>query len=113
MPDDTQLTALCAAADVDDDTPARVATRGTAFAVFRVGGRHYVTQDACTHGPGSLAEGFVDGEEIECPFHQGRFHIRTGRPSAPPCTAPLRVWEVHVIDGQVCVDVNAGRTEGE
>jgi hypothetical protein len=57
MPDDTQLTALCAAVDVDDDTPVRVETRGTAFAVFRVGGRHYVTQDACTHGPGSLAEG--------------------------------------------------------
>jgi nitrite reductase/ring-hydroxylating ferredoxin subunit len=32
-------------------------------------------------------EGFVDGEEVECPFHQGRFHIPTGHPSAPPCTA--------------------------
>jgi nitrite reductase/ring-hydroxylating ferredoxin subunit len=113
MPDDTQLTALCAAADVDDDTPVRVETRGTTFAVFRVGNRHYVTQDACTHGPGSLAEGFVDGEEIECPFHQGRFHIPTGRPSAPPCTIPLRVWDVHVLGGNVCIDLNAGRSEGE
>jgi nitrite reductase/ring-hydroxylating ferredoxin subunit len=113
MPDDTQLTALCAAADVADDTPVRVETHGTAFAVFRVGGRHYVTQDACTHGPGSLAEGFVDGEEIECPFHQGRFHIPTGRPSAPPCTGPLRVWEAHVSGGNVCIDLNAGRVEGE
>src|ERR1700730_10646054 len=107
MPDDTQLTALCAAADVDDDTPVRVETRGNAFAVFRVGGRQYVTQDACPHGPGSLALGFVDGEEIECPFHQGRFHIPTGRPSAPPCTVPLRVWEAHVIDGRVGIYVTA------
>jgi nitrite reductase/ring-hydroxylating ferredoxin subunit len=105
MPDDTQLTALCAAADVDDDAPLRVAGHGTAFAVFRVGGRHYVTQDACTHGPGSLAEGFVDGEEIECPFHQGRFHIPTGSPSAPPCTIPLRTWPARVIDGQVCIEL--------
>ena len=105
MPDDTQLTALCAAADVDDDAPVRVEAFGTAFAVFRVGDRHYVTQDACTHGPGSLAEGYVDGEEIECPFHQGRFHIPTGRPSAPPCTIPLRIWEVHVIDGNVCIEM--------
>ncbi|MGA8197182.1 MAG: non-heme iron oxygenase ferredoxin subunit [Acetobacteraceae bacterium] len=107
MPDDSRLTALCAAADVEDDTPVRVETHDTAFAVFRVGDRHYVTQDACTHGPGSLTEGFVDGEEIECPFHQGRFHIPTGRPSAPPCTVSLRVWEAHLIDGQVCIDVTS------
>ncbi len=105
MPDDAQLTALCAAADVADDRPVRVAKREAAFAIFRIGERHYVTQDACTHGPGSLAEGFVDGDEIECPFHQGRFHIPTGRPSAPPCTIPLRVWDARVIDGQVCIDV--------
>jgi nitrite reductase/ring-hydroxylating ferredoxin subunit len=111
--DDTQLTALCAAADVDDVTPVRVEVCGTAFAVFRVAGRHYVAQDTCTHGPGSLAEGFVDGEEIECPFHQGRFHIPTGRPSAPPCTVPLRVWEVHLVDGQVCIDVDAERTASD
>jgi nitrite reductase/ring-hydroxylating ferredoxin subunit len=107
MPDDSRLTALCAAADVEDGTPVRVETHDTAFAVFRVGDRHYVTQDACTHGPGSLTEGFVDGEEIECPFHQGRFHIPTGRPSAPPCTVSLRVWEAHLIDGQVCIDVTS------
>jgi nitrite reductase/ring-hydroxylating ferredoxin subunit len=60
-----------------------------------------------------LAERFVDGEEIEWPFHQGRFHIPTVRPSSPPCTVPMRVWEAHVFGGNVCIDLNAGRTEGE
>ena len=104
MPDEQQLTALCAAADVAADVPVRVTAHGTVFAVFRIGASHYVTQDACTHGPGSLAEGYVDGEEVECPFHQGRFHIPTGRPTAPPCTIPLRVWDAHVIDGHICID---------
>jgi nitrite reductase/ring-hydroxylating ferredoxin subunit len=104
MSDDTQLTVLCAVADVADDAPLRVATCGMVFAVFAVGGRHFVTQDACTHGPGSLSEGFVDGEEVECPFHQGRFHISSGRPSAPPCTIPLRVWDARVVDGQICIE---------
>jgi nitrite reductase/ring-hydroxylating ferredoxin subunit len=105
MPEDASLAVLCAAADVTANTPARVESHGTAFAIFRLGDRFYVTQDACTHGPGSLAEGFVDGEEVECPFHQGRFHIPTGRPSAPPCTTPLRIWDTHVIDGRVCIHV--------
>jgi nitrite reductase/ring-hydroxylating ferredoxin subunit len=65
MAEDIQLTVLCSAADVGDDIPLRVAIAGTASAVFRVGGRHYVTQDACTHGPGSLAEGYMDGEDVE------------------------------------------------
>jgi nitrite reductase/ring-hydroxylating ferredoxin subunit len=113
MPDDAQLTALCAVADVDEAVPVRAEVPGIAVAVFRVGDRYYVTQDACTHGPGSLAEGYVEGEEVECPFHQGRFHIPSGRPSAPPCTIPLRVWDAQVIDGHVCIDVMAGRTESE
>jgi nitrite reductase/ring-hydroxylating ferredoxin subunit len=108
--DTAGLTALCTVADVGQDAPVRVAIGGRAFAVFRIGGRHYVTQDACTHGPGSLSEGFVDGEEIECPFHQGRFHIPSGRPSAPPCTIPLRVWNAQVVDGEVCIDLSG---EGE
>ena len=106
MPDATQLTALCAAADVAADTPVRALAEGAAFAVFRIGGCIYVTQDACTHGPGTLAEGYVDGEEIECPFHQGRFHVPSGSPIAPPCTIPLRTWDVRIIDGQVCIDVS-------
>jgi nitrite reductase/ring-hydroxylating ferredoxin subunit len=103
MAEGAKLTVLCAAADVGDEAARRVVVGGTAFAVFRLGARHPVTQDACTHGPGSLSEGLVDGEEIECPFHQGRFHIPTGRPTAPPCTVALRVWDVLVIDGQVCI----------
>jgi nitrite reductase/ring-hydroxylating ferredoxin subunit len=103
-----QLTALCEAEDVEADTPVRADVDGTAFAIFRVGDRIYVTQDACTHGPGSLAEGYVDGEEIECPFHQGRFHIPTGQPTAPPCTIPLRTWDVHMIDGKVCINASQG-----
>ena len=100
----TLLTALCSVDDITADAPVRVLTGGTALAVFRIGDHIYATQDACTHGPGSLAEGYVDGEAVECPFHQGRFHIPTGAPAAPPCTIPLRTWDVRIIDGQVCID---------
>ena len=101
---ETRLVALCAAADVEPDTPVRALLGDVAYAVFSVNGQFYVTQDQCTHGPGSLAEGFVIDTEIECPFHQGRFDIRTGQPTAAPCTEALRIWTVHVVDGQICID---------
>jgi nitrite reductase/ring-hydroxylating ferredoxin subunit len=101
---EARFVALCGAAEVEPDTPVRVLLDNVAYAVFSVNGRFYVTQDQCTHGPGSLAEGFVMGTEIECPFHQGRFDICTGHATAAPCTLALRTWTVHAIDGQICID---------
>ena len=52
-----------------------------------------MTQDECTHGPGYLSEGYIIDDEIECPFHQGRFHIPSGRATCAPATEPLKVLE--------------------
>jgi nitrite reductase/ring-hydroxylating ferredoxin subunit len=108
-----RLVALCAAADVEPDTPIRVLLDNVAYAVFSLEGQFYVTQDQCTHGPGSLADGFVMGTEIECPFHQGRFDIRTGQPTAAPCIEALRTWTVHIIDGQILIDPAEHRGVGD
>jgi len=61
--------------------------------LYRLQGRVYATADTCTHGAASLAEGYVEGENIECPFHQGLFHIPTGKAVGAPCTIDLRVYE--------------------
>ena len=107
-----QRVALCAAADVGPDAPRRVVLGNEAYAVFNLDGQFYATQDQCTHGPGSLAEGFVMGTEIECPFHQGRFDIRTGQPTAAPCIQALRTWTVHAIDGRLFIDPAEHRGPG-
>jgi nitrite reductase/ring-hydroxylating ferredoxin subunit len=104
-----QLVALCAAADVTTDTPQRAVHDGVAYAVFRCEDRFYVTQDQCTHGPGSLSEGFLIGCEIECPFHQGRFDVRNGRATEAPCTEGLQTWTVHEIDGNLFIDPSERR----
>ena len=62
MPDAARLTMLCTASEVRDDRPVRVERDGQAFAVFVVQGQYHVTQDECTHGPGSLAEGWEEGD---------------------------------------------------
>ena len=99
-----KLVALCGAEEVTTDTPLRVEHEDVAYAVFRCEDRIYVTQDQCTHGPGSLSEGFLIDCEVECPFHQGRFDVRTGRPTGAPCTEGLRTWTVHEIDGRLFID---------
>ncbi len=103
MSEANALIELCATDDVSADLPFKARVEDTEVAVFQVGDAYYVTQDLCTHGPGSLCEGYVDGEEIECPFHQGKFSIITGEPTAPPCMEALKIWKVSVRDGKIFV----------
>lgn len=98
------LRVLCAASGVSEETPCRAELDGSAYAVFKLGAAYYVLADACTHGPGQLSEGTVIGEEVECPFHQGHFNIKTGQPVLPPCTEAVRSWTAFLVDGRVCID---------
>ena len=95
---------LCLADDVPDGAALKVETEGLTLAVFNLDGRFCVIDDQCTHGPGSLSEGYIDGDEIECSFHQGRFHIPTGAVTGPPCMIPVHSYSAEVIDGSVYID---------
>ncbi len=107
MTDAPSLLALCAAGDVPEGGAIKVGHENLVVAVFNLGGRYFVTDDACTHGPGSLSESEIDGEEVVCNFHQGAFHIPTGRVTAPPCMVPVRTYAVHVVEGKVCIEAPA------
>src|SRR6476620_6268016 len=51
---------------------------------------------ACSHVGASLAKGRVVDGELECPLHQSRFDVRTGRPANPPATDAVRVYTVKI-----------------
>lgn len=101
---DTRRIDLCGIGEVDDGGALKVEKEGLTLAVFKVDGEVFVTNDTCTHGPGSLSEGFLDGFEIECDFHQGCFDIRTGEVTAPPCTIPLKTYPVHIDGDRVTIE---------
>lgn len=96
---------LCATADVEPDLPRRVEVADfPPLAVFQLADGYFVTSDTCTHGEASLAEGFVDGDEIECPWHSGKFCIRDGRATAFPAIEPIKVYRTQIVDGQICIE---------
>ncbi len=101
----SQRVAVCKTDEVDDGSAVKVETEGLELAVFNLGGEFYVMEDQCSHGPGSLSEGFVEGEEIECDFHNGRFNIKTGEPTAPPCLVAQKIYPVTVEDGTIFIDI--------
>ncbi len=70
-------------------------------ALFLLNGEVFATDNQCTHGEARLCEGFLEDYEIECPFHQGRFDIRTGAVTMAPCSQAIRTWPVRVEKGRV------------
>jgi nitrite reductase/ring-hydroxylating ferredoxin subunit len=97
---------LCSAAEVAPGTALKVETGELALAVFNVAGEFFVTDDMCTHGPGSLSEGYIEGDVVECNFHNGQFNIKTGAVVGPPCMVPVKTYKTTVENGRVLIEVD-------
>ncbi|GAA2436592.1 bifunctional 3-phenylpropionate/cinnamic acid dioxygenase ferredoxin subunit [Actinomadura vinacea] len=100
------LIELCSVDDIVPGMVTRVAGPRVPvpLALVRVGERVYCLDDTCSHETASLADGWLEDHTIECPLHESRFDVRTGAPDCPPARRPVRVHEVHVVDGKVCVE---------
>ncbi|SAK44974.1 aromatic hydrocarbons catabolism-related dioxygenase [Caballeronia glebae] len=97
---------LCKAGEVAEGQAIKVEKNGLTLAVFNIQGEYFVTNDTCTHGPGSLSEGYIDGDVVECDFHNGSFNIKTGEVVAPPCMIPLKTYKTRVADGEVTIEID-------
>jgi nitrite reductase (NADH) small subunit len=78
---------------------------GIALAVFNAGGgRFFATSALCPHQEGPLAEGWLDGETVVCPWHGYDFELPTGRCRVDPDLA-VAVYPVRVNGTTIEVDV--------
>jgi nitrite reductase (NADH) small subunit/3-phenylpropionate/trans-cinnamate dioxygenase ferredoxin subunit len=70
---------------------------GRMIAVFHQVGQYFAINDLCPHMGASLAEGYVEGTSVTCPWHAWRFDIANGlwldNPKSKVCTDsyPVRV----------------------
>jgi nitrite reductase/ring-hydroxylating ferredoxin subunit len=95
---------LCRTDAVEDGEALRVEVDGRPpLAVYFVDGEYFVSDDTCSHGEASLSEGSVEGAQIECPWHSGKFCLRTGEALNFPAVTPIRVYPVIVRDGAIFI----------
>ena len=83
-----------------------IVVAGRDLAIYTVDGTPYATDNICTHGQARLCDGFLDGHEIECPLHQGKFDVRDGRPTCDPVTDALRSYPVKVEGRRVYLQID-------
>ena len=64
-------------------------------------GNFYALNDTCTHETASLADGWIEGTEVECPVHSAKFCLKAGTALCMPATIDAQTHKVEVVDGEV------------
>ena len=105
------LVSVCPASEIPENSVKRFEVGSNVLAVYNIGGSFYATDNECTHGAASLADGILEGDVIECTLHFGAFNVKTGEAVQAPCLTPLRTYKVEVKDGQVVVDLDKSAEE--
>src|SRR4026207_2325528 len=101
----TELTKVCAASDVAEGSVKSFEVGDNVIAVYNVGGSFYATDNECTHGAASLAEGILEDDIIECTLHFGAFNVKTGEAVQAPCFTALRTYKLVFQTGQVMAHI--------
>jgi naphthalene 1,2-dioxygenase system ferredoxin subunit len=103
---DSQWTEAAAVDEVPTDDVVGMQVGGRDIALYNVEGQIYATDNVCTHGHARQCEGFLEGHEIECPLHQGRFDVRNGKPTCAPVTEAIRAYPVRIEAGRVFLSLD-------
>ncbi len=96
---------VTAAEAVPEDDVIGIDIGGKSLALYQVEGEIYATDNLCTHGNARLCDGFLEGHEIECPLHQGKFDIRSGKAMCAPLIEDVRTYPVKIEGSRVFVDL--------
>jgi naphthalene 1,2-dioxygenase ferredoxin component len=87
-------------ADVAPGSALHLKVADRQIALINLKGTLYAIGGICTHGASRLADGYIEGELIECPQHGGTFEIKTGKAVDYPCTVNVKSYDVR-IDGDI------------
>jgi nitrite reductase (NADH) small subunit len=90
------------AADIAPGHSTTVVIDGREIAVFNAGGTFYALENYCPHQGASLAEGWIEGTTVTCPWHAWCFNLTDGTMTLGSF-ARVDPYDVRVEDGQLSV----------
>ncbi|MDQ2907952.1 MAG: non-heme iron oxygenase ferredoxin subunit [Candidatus Eremiobacteraeota bacterium] len=71
--------------------------------VFNVDGTFYAIDNTCPHQGGPLADGWIDGCVVTCPWHSWAFDLRTGELIAMSGLSSVDVFDVRIDGSTIAV----------
>lgn len=91
--------------DVPEGEMKSFNVKGKGVALCHTAEGFFAVADLCTHDDGPLADGFLDGDQVECPRHGARFSVKTGEVLCLPAVVPIPRYEVKVEGDDIFVSV--------
>jgi 3-phenylpropionate/trans-cinnamate dioxygenase ferredoxin subunit len=101
--DEVRWRDVCAVDDIEPEDLREIEDGGKVYVVYRTPSGFFASSGLCTHEGVRLADGVVLGEIIECPRHQGHFHIPSGEARRAPARRSLRTYPTKVAQGRVYI----------
>jgi 3-phenylpropionate/trans-cinnamate dioxygenase ferredoxin subunit len=74
---------------------------GKIVTIVHSGKDFFAFDDTCSHKQCSLSGGTLEGVEVICPCHGGKFNVKTGEAAALPAVAPIKTYPVMVEDNTI------------
>jgi nitrite reductase/ring-hydroxylating ferredoxin subunit len=91
-----------AAAELPPGRAAEVTLAGRGVALFNVDGTVHAIAGRCPHRGGPLGQGFFEGSQVSCPWHNWTFDVTTGE-NVVSSDVKVQRFEVKVEDGRILV----------
>ncbi len=94
---------VASTSEVPPDKMKVVQYNGQPVCLANSKGRYYAIRNTCTHLGGPLAQGKLEDQTVECPWHGSRFDLITGAVKRGPAQIPEKVFEVKVENSSILV----------
>src|SRR4030095_8823680 len=88
-----------------------VQVNGQNICLANIDGKYFAINNICSHEGGPLADGRLEGYEVECPWHQSKFDMRNGQVKVPPAVEPQVTYQVKVEGEDVLINAGSVTTE--
>ena len=82
-----------------------VTVSGKEIALFNVEGEYFAIDNICTHQGAPLCEGYLEGNEVTCPWHGATFDVKTGVVLSPPAYEGVACFQVRVTGSEIEIEV--------
>ncbi len=98
-----RFVAVASTADIPPGQAKAFVVGDREIGVFNVDGTFYAIENTCPHQGGPLADGWIEGCVVTCPWHSWSFDVRTGAMSAMAGSASVDVFDVQIDGSTVTV----------
>jgi 3-phenylpropionate/trans-cinnamate dioxygenase ferredoxin subunit len=102
-PEQLEFIAVATVEEVGEGGRMTFDVDGSSIALFNIAGSYFAIADECSHDDYPMAEGEIEGHQIECPRHGARFDLNSGKALTLPAVVDIAAYPVRVDGGQILV----------